>query len=103
MAALSAGAVRTSLEGPFCEEDPGSLEKRQIPRPVPEATTGVSSEAEALLQRCRGASLLRPPDATVPAAEADAGGDDRALIVAARNRKQSDSQSAQILAQNNCN
>lgn len=72
-------AVQATLEGPFCEEDPGCLEKCQIPRPIPEATTGVGSEAEALQRRCRGASLLRPPYAAVPAADADAGGDDRAL------------------------
>jgi hypothetical protein len=34
---LSGSAVQATLEGPFCEEDPGRLEKRQIPRPVPEA------------------------------------------------------------------
>lgn len=42
-------------------------------------TTGVGSEAKALQRRCRGASLLRPPDAAVPAADAAPGGDDRAL------------------------
>ena len=67
------------MEGPFCEEDPRSLEERQISGPVPEATAGVSSEAQALQRRCRGAPLLRPPDTAVPPADADAGGDDRAL------------------------
>lgn len=71
VAALSEGAVRTPMEGPFCEEDPRSLEERQISGPVPEATTGVGGEAEA--------PLLRPPDAAVPAADADPGGDARAL------------------------
>lgn len=37
MGPLSGSAVQATLEGPFCEEDPGRLEKRQIPRPVPEA------------------------------------------------------------------
>ncbi|MCS6068791.1 hypothetical protein LNO81_30365 [Klebsiella variicola subsp. variicola] len=45
MAALSGGAVQATLEDPFCEEDPGCLEKRQIPWQVPETTTGVGSEA----------------------------------------------------------
>nr|WP_260617082.1 transposase [Klebsiella oxytoca] len=32
VAMLSAGAVRTSLEGPLCEENPRSLAERQISR-----------------------------------------------------------------------
>ncbi len=67
------------MEGPLREEDPGRLAERQISGPVPEATARVSSEAEALQRWCHGAPLLRPPDAAVPAADADAGGDDRAL------------------------
>ena len=46
----------------------------QIPRPVPEATTSVGGEAEALQRRRGGASLLRPPDA-----DTVSGRDDRAL------------------------
>ena len=66
------------MEGPLREEDPGCLEERQIPWPVPEATAGVGSEAQAL-QRCRGAPLLRPPGSAVPAADAVAERDTRAL------------------------
>ena len=55
------------------------LAECQISGPVPEATAGVGGEAPALQRRRGGASLLRPPDAEVPAADADAGRDDRTL------------------------
>lgn len=67
------------MEGPFREEDPGSLEERQISGPVPEATAGVGRKAQALQRWCRGTQLLRPPHAAVPAADAVTGRDDRAL------------------------
>ncbi|BBJ69775.1 hypothetical protein ECC18A13_p10170 (plasmid) [Enterobacter sp. 18A13] len=64
---------------PLCEEDPGCLAERQIPRPVPEATAGVGGKAQALQRRRRGAPLLRPPDAAAPETDADSGRDERAL------------------------
>lgn len=79
MTALPAFVVRSPLEGPLCEEGPGCLAKRKMPRPVSEATAGVSCEVQALQRWYRGASLLRPPYAAVPAADAVAGRDDRAL------------------------
>lgn len=55
------------------------------PKPLPniwvgtEATAGVGGKAPALQRRCRGAPLLRPPDAAVPAADAVVGRDERTL------------------------
>nr|ALJ52227.1 transposase [uncultured bacterium] len=71
--------VRTPLEGPLREEDPRRLAERQIPGSLPEAAAGVGGEAQALRRRRRSAPLLRPPYAAAPAADADAGRDDRAL------------------------
>ncbi len=67
------------MEGLLREEDLGCLAKRQISGPVPEATTGVSGEAQALQRWRSGAPLLRPRHTAVPAADADTGRDDRTL------------------------
>ncbi len=67
------------MEGPFCEKDPRSLAERQIPGPVPEATAGVGGEAATLQRRRRGTPLLRPPYTAAPPADANPGGDARAL------------------------
>lgn len=41
------------------------MAERQIPRALPEATTGVGGEAQALQRRRGGVLLLRPPHSSV--------------------------------------
>lgn len=44
---------------------PWRMAERQIPRALPEATTGVGGEAQALQRRRGGVLLLRPPHSSV--------------------------------------